>query len=46
MYPDLTKPFILDTDASGVGIGVVLSQKLGDKERVVVYYSRVLTKSE
>ena len=46
VYPDLTKPFILDTDASGVCIGAVLSQKQGDKERVVVYYSRVLTKSE
>ena len=46
VYPDLTKPFILDTDTSGVGIGAVLSQKQDDKERVVAYYSRVLTKSE
>ena len=46
VYPDLTKPFILDTDASGVGIGAVLSQLQGGKERVVAYYSRVLTKSE
>ena len=46
VYPDLTKPFILDTDASGVGIGAVLSQKQGGTERVVAYYSRVLTKSE
>ena len=45
-YPDLTKPFILDTDASGVGIGAVSSQKQDDKERVVACYSRVLTKSE
>ena len=44
--PDLTKPFILDTDASGVGIGAVLSEKQCDKERVVAYYSRVLTKSD
>ena len=46
VYPDLTKPFILDTDVSGVGIGAVLSQNQGDKERLVVYYSGVLTKSE
>ena len=46
VYPDMTKPFILDTDASGVGIGAVLSQMQGDKEKVVAYYSRVLTKSE
>ena len=46
VYPDLTKPFILDTDASGVGIGAILSQKQDDKERAVAYYSRVLTKSK
>ena len=46
IYPDLTMPFILDTDASGVGIGAVLSQEQGDKERVVAYYSRLLTRSK
>ena len=44
VYPDLTKPFMLDTDPSEVGIGAVLSQKQGDKERVVAYYNLVLTK--
>ena len=44
--PDFTKPFILDTDASNHAIGAVLSQKVGDKERVIAYASRTLSKSE
>ena len=30
VYPDFNWPFILDTDASGVGIGVILSQVDGE----------------
>ena len=45
-HPDFTKPFILDTDASNHAIGAVLSQKIGDKERVIAYASRTLSKSE
>ena len=46
-YPDFSKEFILYTDASNFGIGVVLSQKDElDKERVVAYASRSLSKQE
>ena len=38
--------FILDTDASNTGIGAVLSQKQGEEEKVIAYFSRSLTKSE
>jgi len=46
-YPDMTKPFILDTDASGFAIGAVLSQKQdnGD-ERPVAYASYTLSDTQ
>ncbi len=44
--PDAPLPFILDTDASNIGMGVVLSQEEPDGERVVAYFSRVFNKSE
>lgn len=45
-YPDPSKTFILDTDASDAGIAAVLSQEDGGHERVVAYASRALTKQE
>ncbi|KAK2919988.1 hypothetical protein Q8A73_002192 [Channa argus] len=45
-YPDPQRPFIVDTDASGVGIGVVLSQGGQTGERVVAYYSCSLSRPE
>jgi len=44
--PDISKPFLLDTDASDVGIGVVLSQAIEGNERVIAYYSKGLSKTE
>ncbi|KAJ8349267.1 hypothetical protein SKAU_G00243970 [Synaphobranchus kaupii] len=44
--PDAQRPFIVDTDASNIGVGAVLSQEDEDGERVVAYYSRALGKAE
>ena len=46
-YSNFSKPFILDTDASDVGLGGVLSQIDGEgREHVIAYGSRLLTKPE
>ena len=46
-YPDYSKPFILDTDASDTGIGAVISQTDDqDREHVIAYGSRLMSKPE
>jgi len=45
-YSDLSKPFILTTDASGTVIGSILSQGETNKDRPVAYASRNLTDNE
>ena len=46
-YPDYSKPFILETDASLKGLGAVLSQRSDDNTvRVIAYASRSLRPGE
>jgi hypothetical protein len=44
-YPKSGEKFIVDTDASNVGIGGVLSQVQDGQERVIAYYSNTLKKA-
>ena len=45
-YPNENDPFILDCDASGIGLGAVLSQNQEGHERVISYFSKTLGKAE
>ena len=44
--PDFDKPFTLQTDASGVGLGAVLLQEVEGEQRPVVFLSRKLLDRE
>ena len=46
-FPDFNKPFLLETDASGRGLGAVLSQKEADgRYHPIAYASRVMNETE
>lgn len=44
--PKFNQPFSIQTDASDVGIGAVLTQGEGDEERVIAYMSKKLTAAQ
>ncbi|GFR30687.1 retrovirus-related Pol polyprotein from transposon 17.6 [Trichonephila clavata] len=44
--PDFSKPFILQTDASDQGYGVVLTQKNKDIEHPILFLSKKFTATE
>ena len=46
-FPDFSKPFLLETDASGIGLGAVLSQKKEDgRYHPIAYASRSMNDTE
>ena len=45
-YPTPDDEFVLDTDASGAGIGAVLSQIQNGEEKVIAYASKSLSKAQ
>ncbi|XP_029163431.1 uncharacterized protein LOC114934886 [Nylanderia fulva] len=44
--PDFSIPFVLQTDASSVGIGAVLTQTINEEEHVIAFASRALADPE
>ena len=46
-FPDFSKPFLLETDASGKGLGAVLPQKQFDgRYHPIAYASHIMTETE
>ena len=45
-FPNSTDPIIIDTDASGTGLGIVISQVQDGEERVLLYDSLALNRAE
>ena len=45
-FADFKQPFILHTDASGIGLGVVVYQVIDGQEHVIRYGSHSLNKGE
>ena len=46
-FPDFDKPFLLEMDASGKGLGAVLSQKQSDgRYHPIAYTSRIMNETE
>ena len=46
-FPDFSKPFLLEMDASGKGLGAILSQKQSEgRYHPIAYASRIMNKTE
>jgi hypothetical protein len=45
-YPDVTKPFVLTTDASGFAVGAILSKGKIGQDKPIAFASRTLNQAE